>query len=63
MLEAVFACSINADAARFDRFDSLLGSIGTRCICGSGKRREGLLGGYRCSESAMQPRRAECLPA
>eukprot|EP00969_Alexandrium_andersonii_P087550 3862920-Alexandrium_andersonii.AAC.1 len=24
---------MNAGAARFDRFDSLLGSIGTRCTC------------------------------
>eukprot|EP00969_Alexandrium_andersonii_P269132 11895177-Alexandrium_andersonii.AAC.1 len=27
------ACSISAGAARLDRFDSLLGSIGTRCMC------------------------------
>eukprot|EP00969_Alexandrium_andersonii_P321968 14225305-Alexandrium_andersonii.AAC.1 len=25
------ACSIQADMSRFDRFDSPLGSIGTRC--------------------------------
>eukprot|EP00969_Alexandrium_andersonii_P157781 6973022-Alexandrium_andersonii.AAC.1 len=31
--DAILACSINVGAARFDRFDSLLGSIGTRCTC------------------------------
>eukprot|EP00969_Alexandrium_andersonii_P170046 7518082-Alexandrium_andersonii.AAC.1 len=32
-LEAVFACSIDVGATRFDRFDSLLGSISVQCTC------------------------------
>eukprot|EP00969_Alexandrium_andersonii_P366142 15467795-Alexandrium_andersonii.AAC.1 len=32
-LGAIVACSIIVGVARFDRFDSLLGSIGTRCTC------------------------------
>eukprot|EP00969_Alexandrium_andersonii_P033374 1457274-Alexandrium_andersonii.AAC.1 len=30
---AILACSMNVGVTRFDRFDSLLGSIGTRCVC------------------------------
>eukprot|EP00969_Alexandrium_andersonii_P256320 11331878-Alexandrium_andersonii.AAC.1 len=33
MPEAILACSANLGATRFDRFDSLLGSVGTRCTC------------------------------
>eukprot|EP00969_Alexandrium_andersonii_P228820 10106290-Alexandrium_andersonii.AAC.1 len=31
--ETILARSANTCATRFDRFDSLLGSIGTRCMC------------------------------
>eukprot|EP00969_Alexandrium_andersonii_P223423 9868526-Alexandrium_andersonii.AAC.1 len=31
--DAVLAFSVNGCTARFDRFDSLLDSIGTRCMC------------------------------
>eukprot|EP00969_Alexandrium_andersonii_P361708 15458144-Alexandrium_andersonii.AAC.1 len=31
MCNAVFACSMNAGATRFDQFDSLLGLAGARC--------------------------------
>eukprot|EP00969_Alexandrium_andersonii_P273323 12080528-Alexandrium_andersonii.AAC.1 len=30
---AILACSMHVGATRFDRFDSLPGSIGTRCTC------------------------------
>eukprot|EP00969_Alexandrium_andersonii_P210362 9292731-Alexandrium_andersonii.AAC.1 len=32
-LKHILAFSVNAGATRFDRFDSLPGSIGTRCTC------------------------------
>eukprot|EP00969_Alexandrium_andersonii_P114387 5056631-Alexandrium_andersonii.AAC.1 len=31
--EATLACSMCVGATRFERFDSLLGSLGTRCTC------------------------------
>eukprot|EP00969_Alexandrium_andersonii_P163139 7212726-Alexandrium_andersonii.AAC.1 len=31
--EACVGCSISGGATRSDRFDSLVGSIGTRCAC------------------------------